>query len=364
LIGTTTAHIEFRDIKEMYERWTVGERGNYPPTNTAQRAVENLPAKDNWGLPPAPFQYAANTDTNTPYILLVHGWNMETWEKDRYAETAYKRLYWQGYKGRFGFFRWPTGNGFSGSLIDLITDSNNYDKSEWQAWKSAIGLRGLLTNLNAVYPGNIRLLAHSMGNVVAGEALRTSNKLVHTYVAMQAAIPSHAYDGTTPVRTISPSILNNNTPNYYANYWHSNSPPYFTGAAGAANYVNFFNTNDYALVKWQIDQNLKPAGSLGYGYLSSSTTNIFVKGVFSYTYLLFPADTFEIFSFCDESRCFALGAQPSVGGVFQTANEIDLNLAPFSYGTPHKGHSAQFRSNNMKRGVFWSTILEKTLLQP
>jgi hypothetical protein len=54
---------------------------------------------------------------------------METWEKDRYAETAFKRLYWQGYQGRFGSFRWPTGNNFgapgSGSRNTPVNDPRN-----------------------------------------------------------------------------------------------------------------------------------------------------------------------------------------------------------------------------------------------
>ena len=54
----------------------------------------------------------------------------------------------------------------------------------------------LLNRLNGEYPDNVDLLAHSMGNVVAGEALRLSgtNQVVNTYIAMQAAVASYAYD--------------------------------------------------------------------------------------------------------------------------------------------------------------------------
>lgn len=37
--------------------------------------------------------------------LWVHGWNMASWEKDRFAGTAFKRLCWQGPQGRRGVFR-------------------------------------------------------------------------------------------------------------------------------------------------------------------------------------------------------------------------------------------------------------------
>jgi len=71
------------------------------PTNQPYLPSDGLPA----GTPP--FKYAPPADTNTTYILLVHDYNLPPWKKDRFAETAFKRLYWQGYQGRFGLFRWP-----------------------------------------------------------------------------------------------------------------------------------------------------------------------------------------------------------------------------------------------------------------
>ncbi len=79
-------YINIQDIKQMYERWTVGDSPTVAPMDTAKLAEEGLAA---------PFHYAPPIGTNTPYILYVHGWNMEPWEKDRFAESAFKRLYWQ-----------------------------------------------------------------------------------------------------------------------------------------------------------------------------------------------------------------------------------------------------------------------------
>ncbi len=45
-------------------------------------------------------------------------------------------------------------------------------------------------------------MAHSMGNIVAGEALRwpeTNFQLVNTYVASQAAVTAHTYDDRFPI---------------------------------------------------------------------------------------------------------------------------------------------------------------------
>jgi len=82
-------------------------------------------------------------------------------EKNWFAETEFKRLYWQGYQGRFGLFRWPTTD-------QTLTYLTAFDNSENHAWASATGLLNLITNLNAKYPGNVYLTAHSQGTVVVG----------------------------------------------------------------------------------------------------------------------------------------------------------------------------------------------------
>ena len=112
-------YVDLRDIKELYERWTVGDGptpiqlsgtlvspgGGGSPAATAGISNFRLPSGVQSGL-----RYSAvasglsvPTDPNgNKYILLVHGWNMPPWEKDAFAETMLKRLYWQGYKGKFG----------------------------------------------------------------------------------------------------------------------------------------------------------------------------------------------------------------------------------------------------------------------
>ena len=77
----------------MYERWTVDSGGT--PATTAT-------------LVTTPYQYDSSITAENNYILFVHGWNLAPWERDAFAETAFKRLYWQGYKGHFGAFQWPT----------------------------------------------------------------------------------------------------------------------------------------------------------------------------------------------------------------------------------------------------------------
>ena len=360
MVADTTAYIQIQDIKEMYERWTVGDYANILAKTNAYLAVEGLTS----GM--TKFEYPSPTDANTPYILFVHGWNMEIWDKDHFAETAFKRLYLQGFQGRFGSFRWPTGNRFN-SIISVAFDARNYDNSESNAWASATGLLNKLTDLNAQYPGHVYLMAHSMGNVVAGEALRLAgaNQVVNTYVAMEAAIPAHCYDALTATNSTR------TPPDRYAYYYTDGSACYFSATAGAQNYFNFYNQADYALSFWKTDQAFKPDMGLAYpGYHYSSSSGfykIFGAGTNDIRYLTFPTNTYEIFAYGDPAWSYALGAQANVGGAFKsgaTYNQVDLGAAPYNFGSAHKGHSAQFRSDNMNRAVFWHTTLDKMRLLP
>lgn len=343
ILAQSTACIQIEDIKNMYERWTVGDNPKNPPLTMVTNADDNLP-----GPVYQPFHYPPPETTNTPYILHVHGYRMPSWKKDRFAETEYKRLCWQGYQGRFGEFRWPTPPSFY---------LRSFDDSEYQAWNSGVGLLNLLTNLNAEYPGEVYLTAHSHGNVVAGEALRKATQqgvgqIVNTYVAMQGAIASFAYDPTTPLR--EPRLDDTESPDRYAQYYTNGAPCYFNGIGGAETFVNFLNTNDYALVQlWEPDEDLKP--DAGYSYASFDD-----QFLDNFTYLYFPQDTYTIFSYCDEARSYALGRQLNVGGAFQsggTFNQIELDQPPYNFGGQHIYHSGEFRSDYAQRWQFWDQVL-------
>jgi hypothetical protein len=379
VLAQSTTYLQIVDIKQMYERWTIGDQPSRAPLTNAVPATENLP------VGASAFQYTQPQDTNTSYILYVHGWNMETWEKDRFAEAAFKRLYWQGYHGRFGSFRWPTYNGFTGSTWQTLTDPRNFDNSEFIAWQSAAGLRNKLKDLNAEYPGHVYMLAHSMGNIVAGEALQLAaqngdGRVVNTYVASQAALPAHDYDATVtspyllPFTYTYPSGLLNllgarnygpSTPNIYGNLLTNN-------IAGAGRRISFFNTNDFALAmpRWGFDQILKP-DTLPVGtYVYTGSTNdpapwnnfgfIPVGGSLLMLDIVGSQnDHYEAMAYAAEPRSTALGATPNVLNI--TAN-LDLTTiwlpdsSGHNYGD-HFWHSAEFRGDYWQQQSYWHTLL-------
>jgi Alpha/beta hydrolase of unknown function (DUF900) len=382
VLAQSTVYIQIVDIKQMYERWTVGDMPNIAPTNIASLASEGLPV----GIPA--FQYTQPTDTNTPYILYVHGWNMEIWEKDRFAESAFKRLFWQGYQGRFGAFQWPTYNGFTGSFWQTLTDARNFDNSELIAWQSGTGLMNTLTNLNTKYPGHVYVLAHSMGNIVTGEALRLAgnNQIANTYIGSQAALPAHDYDSTvtTPyllqfTYTYPSGLLSYagsinygpDTPNIYGNLL-------VTNAAAVGRRINFYNTNDFALAapRWCFDQITKPdyippnnfyyyGGSLsdptpwnkfydspiagGAGVLVDIVTNL--------------NNHYKIMAYAAEPRSTALGATPSVGNLTGNLNLTTVwptDISGHNYAD-HFWHSAEFRGDYWQERNYWNTLLFSSL---
>src|SRR5437868_611298 len=100
-----------------------------------------------------------------------------------FSETMFKRLWWQGYKGRFAAFRWATQSSF-----------DSYNTSEWMAWKYGKSLANYVENyLKHQMPGyTMCIAAHSMGNIVTGSALKRG-MTIDKYLLMQAAVPSGSY---------------------------------------------------------------------------------------------------------------------------------------------------------------------------
>ena len=377
VLAQTTSYIQVQDIKQMYERWTIGDQPSRAPMTNAVLASDGLPA-----FTPA-FQYTQPPDTNTPYILLVHGWNDKTWEKDAFAEAAFKRLYWQGYHGRFGSFRWPTDYDFNATLMDALFQPHNYDGSENTAWLSAIGLLNKLNDLNSQYSGHVYVLAHSMGNVVTGEALRLaaqsgSGQIVNTYVASQAAIPAHVYDATVT----SPYLIDytHKNPNYPFSAPGAPKTPNIYGnrltntVAVAGHRINFYNVNDYALSPdaWCFDQELKPDTFIGSGYYfyAGSTNDTAPWNNFEYVlYVGSPLtldivnnlnDRYEALAYAANPYSTALGATPI--GTFTRG--VDLSqiwppdlVHPTHPFDEHFYHSAEFRGDYWQQQGYWSELL-------
>lgn len=353
----------------MYERWTVGDVTR--PNERISSPIDYDIWPSNVATPDFVTMPEPTRAEEKDYILMVHGWNTSPFDKTCTGNTAFKRLFWQGFNGRFGLFRWPTFY-----YTSHLPPPQHFDASEQRAWASSVGLLDLINRLNTgPFAGRVRLTGHSMGNVVAGEALRRSQTgpVVHTYIASQAAISAHCYDATVPLMTF---VFGSgpDTPNIYAYHWQNgvtskphqwqgeNRPSYMHAdymRNKAERYFNYYNHDDFALASWEADQQLKPDNAYKYIYNGSPPAPGFRRKInTTTTWLTFPTDTYEAFAWAAESQSVALGAVP-VNGVFTEADGENVNLGnpPFKYNGFPKFHSGQFADSNAQRGDYWKRLL-------
>ena len=388
-------YLDFKETKEMYEQWTVSPSVNGTP-QPASSGVDStvLTAHSATRLRALP---DPQTDEERDYILLVHGWNVTEVSAKAFADTAFKRLWHQGYRGQFGSFRWPAlyvaDPGSSNPLTEILgygftaADINNFDSSEKNAWLSGEGLLDCVKALNQKHGGSsasrVRVLAHIQGNIVAGEALRQAGhtNVLHTYIASQGAVTADCYfRGAVDMQSrLALNLGYQNTPDVYSYAWKTGAPvlaadwtsaqpsyfapEYMSSAAGK--YVNFYNPYDYGLngIVWQLDQQLKAEDGFSYVWPDG-----FIKyeGPFpQHRILAFPNDRFEVMAFAAEARAYAIGMYGDTRGVFLEENVFNIQSyfgksRPQDDYSEHKYHSGEFRGTNMQRWKYWKAVLDKS----
>ena len=343
--------LDLKKPHELIERWTAGDDA----LGVVQPVVRADSTRSGIFAPPA-------TDEEKDYVLYVHGYNMQEFEKQRWIETTHKRLWHLGYKGRVGGFTWP--------CSQLAPP---YDESEERAWQSAQQLKNLLSSLK-IAGYRVHMIAHSQGNVVAGEALRlagANSDVVRTYVASQAAIQADCYN-TNNLQIQDWGSSDSGTPNICLSYPGAGGPYLGTSImqGAATKFANFYNLSDYALTGnsiafpvhpgWEADQRLKPNGSLwvfsySFAYTSGIGFQKFENG--GWQTLQLPDDRYRIFSYAAEGRSKALGTQPT-GGVFTSFT----NLQSLGYADEHIWHSGQFRGSQAGRYQYWIKFLDAALI--
>jgi pimeloyl-ACP methyl ester carboxylesterase len=351
VLAQTSTWLDFRDVKNMYEQVRItGVNNSVPPTNFLSSGYQQL----NW--------VDSGSDGDTNVIVFVHGWRMGVWDYYNFSESMFKRLYWQGYRGRFITIRWDTLSKDDFKFASTLQSFLTYNSSEYRAWESAKGVSDYLTYLKQErFPNyNINVCSHSMGGVVMAEALKLQlaggQQNVDNYVLMQVAVPASCYDTSfTNYAPLLAAEASHHTPNTYLGY-----PGDISGAVNGR-LVNFYNTNDYALatgtlpivgtaVSWEANQkNYKPDAGFGY---STDGTN-------SWRGFTLMTDSREIMSFVARPRSKAVGAQPGVEGVIQ-GGSVDLK-GNYGFDVDRNEHSAQFNWNIQRLSGFYAQLLDKLL---
>lgn len=247
------------------------------------------------------------------------------------------------------------------------TTLTTYDQSEQRAWYSGEALKNLMKTLNDKHQNSVRVIAHSMGNVVTGSALKlATGPILHTYIAAQAALSARYWDNAdSNIRTdwSAGGIYGIKTPDITGHYFYGKTgPPFLKSSLDMVKDHRLFNYNnarDYALDKWIINNKTKPDHDDGYKYedhdgdpdtynpdpINPSQGDLFRSYV---SFLTLPKDQFEIFARCAQSRSWALGASTDVQGF----TGVDLQ-GLFEFDDKHYSHSREFRSNLPKERRFW-----------
>ena len=356
VLAQTSAWLDFHDIKDFYEQALV--------TNVVQEWPEMVEQDPASGF--QVFSYAkVNAGNASQLAAFVHGWRVPEPEYFMFAETMFKRLYWQGFQGRFAALRWPTRSADTDPFFHL--DYVTYNRSEHIAFKSGTGAAAYLNGLRQRFPDyTISVCAHSMGNVVMMQTLEVlaaaGQAPIDNYVLMQAAVPAQCYDTAVtnhPLFTTLEQTIP--TPNTYSNYAAETG----TALRPGGQMVNFFNSADFALsIAWVANQGFDVGSSYGpvtmkpntlLGYYTDGTshllrTNSWNQSLLSVLYRGFysgptrPVTNLdEMMPFVARPRSKAVGAQGGIQGQIQ-GEEVDLQ-AQFGFGGAASDHSGQWNRN-------------------
>jgi len=348
--------LELHDISWFYDIW-----------------MAQILSGESWevevGASAAHSQTAAYQPKTDEKLLFIHGWNMQDWEKRRWTETVFKRLWWQGYQGSVALFDWPTLYGFDGSdWWTVATNLRHFDNSEYISWLSSDALSGVFNTLNA--DGKLSVLAHSMGNVVTAEALRKySGPQIKAYIATQAALSAQYYDAGIAPNQPALYLGSPDTPDVMGCFpvAEGETSPYCFGYLSCveARY-NYHNAGDWALDKWAWNNRFKPDGGVPYNFMYSGSLTNYTEGADEFYRQAIPyvsvhetqsvtneIGRHRIFAYCAESRSCALGQSTNAVAGF-TGWDLKSNMG---YDKQHYSHSRQFRSNAAAENLYWKQVM-------
>jgi pimeloyl-ACP methyl ester carboxylesterase len=358
----------------MYERAeAIWDSTDYPHNYSGTVPEPNVTLSPSAYTPPA--------DEASQAVVFVHGWNMSPEGAAIFAETMYKRLWHRGYKGRFAALRWPTFYSSTFDNVPFVGDTvdaylANYNDSEYRAWKCGKALKQFMESLPAGYTRN--LVAHSMGNIVAGSALR-DGLTVNNYALLQGAVPAICYDENANLR---PSLEERTYAGISVQLWENITPcddvdagmraltyrGQLSGVSG--NLINFFLPNDAATKNaWEFNNDkFKPQtfnlGVSGY-YYDPARPPAFRLGIsFFFEVGRAVASAHEGMAYATYSPTKVVGAEGTTAG----AIDGSVNLSDASFGGEEgfdEEHSAEFNRNIQVLGTFYQTLGERLgVLQP
>jgi alpha-tubulin suppressor-like RCC1 family protein len=337
-IGKTTGvWLDLKEITKMYQRASATpDFLSEPYTSRGDLLNHDLIGYS----PDVTPRFEAPSDEDEHCLIFVHGWKATENDATSASQTMFKRLWWEGYRGRFAAFRWPT-----------KTSAISYNSSEWLAWKYGKSLADYVTKYvkQQIPTYRISIAAHSMGNIVTGAALKRG-MILDKHLLMEAAIPAGCYDDSV-----------NNYPRFLTAEMAHQTPDtasemgyrlfLASTRSNVGKLISFFNIDDFALAtgvtklggwpfetnweKNQVDYKPDSVGSGQYVYLGDGASYYFtVPDMFRKV-----IDVHESMAFVARPRSKAAGAELHNATVFGAVLNLQTSC---NFGPDADDHSGQF----------------------
>jgi hypothetical protein len=345
-----------------------------PDENLGYGKGDSTPSDENQ----AQYPFDAPPGEQKKCVVFVHGIDVTVAEQQGYAQSFYKRLWWEGYCGRLVTFRWATT--LDNRAFTPFADRENisiFNSGEYRSWYGGTSLRNYVGGLRAQLGNDetISVAAHSLGNACVGAALRQGMQ-VNSYVAMEAAVPLSCYYAETEDPPTDSSLVRADsaspTPRYASELGYQG---YLSDIDNSAvNRASYYNADDFWLVTGTLSPTVKSkmeaAGGLPGAWLYNQIKNVdwitsqrkhkpddrYGLGEYKYesqfglprqpsferglNYTRSVSDQFEGMAFIARSRTRPLGA----GEPPQKFTGLDLKTV-YKFDRERSCHSGQFQRN-------------------
>ena len=172
------------------------------PVESMYRSVDLTKACRNYeGQPVIAPQQARPTTTGNPtglpdaemgdsWTVFLHGYNVNAQRARGWQAEVFKRLYVMGSRARFVGVTWygDTGLRVGGTSLD-------YHQAVFNALQTGDQLKAALNFLD---PAKTTVMAHSLGNMVACQAIQKGGLTPRKYLMLNAAVPTEAFAAVDP----------------------------------------------------------------------------------------------------------------------------------------------------------------------
>ena len=308
------------------------------------------------------YPFDAPPDEQNKCVVFVHGIDLTVAEQQGYAQTFYKRLWWEGYRGRLAVFRWCTTLDKGMFAVGQERENTSfYNSGEYRSFNGGTSLLKYVDQLRTDFGSDwtISVAAHSLGNACTGEALHQGMQ-VNSYVAMEAAVSLSCYYAETENPPTVPSLVRADDASPTPCYAHElGYQGYLSDIRDSVvNRTSYYNAYDFWLVNgylkggfvpvnWMANERkYKPDNRYGFGeYKYESQSGLprqasFERGTGPNKYTRSVSDQFEGMAFVARSRTRPLGA----GGPPPKFQGLDLNDV-YNFDYQRSCHSGQFQRN-------------------